>query len=651
MRRPESEDAVTAHKSLTRRSLIIGGAKVGFLLLIAGRLRYLQVTESESLRDLAERNRVNIRMLEPQRGRIFDRNGAVLADNDLNYRILLVREQAGDIETVLRKLARIIPMTEAEIGQKLKEIQSHREFVPVLVAENASWEQIAAVSANSPALPGISTRFGSTRNYPYGSEFAHVLGYVGPVDQAEQNNVYDRDPLLFVPDFQIGKTGLEKSLDLLLRGEAGIRKIEVNVHGREVRELTRKDADPGTDLQISIDRKIQNYVVARTGASVAAATVIDVRSGQILASVSVPTFDPNKFVHGHTVEEFEQLLETPGSPLVNRPLRGLYPPGSTFKMVPALAALESGLITPDENITCDGTHEIQDRVFNCWRRDGHGKVDLRKGLSESCDVYYYVLAERLGIEKINNMARMLGFGMRHDLPIPDIATGQLPTKSWKLDNEGSPWQAGDTLNAGIGQGYVLASTLQLAIMTARIATGLEIRPRLLMSLEGHPVTHEPWKPLTVSANSLELIRDGMFSAINDKNGTAYDSRSIDPAFVIAGKTGTSQVRTITEQERAQGLPDYEELPTNLRDHALFCGFGPYDDPRYAAAVIVEHGGSGSRVAAPIVRDLLMYAYYKDLPPLEAYPEEMRTQIQREQIELQLDDPGLDGDSIQGITQA
>ena len=650
MRRSEME--VYAQRSLSRRSLIIGGAQLALLVTIAGRLRYLQVTEAESLSGLAERNRVNIHMLEPLRGRVFDRDGAVIADNELSYRILIVREQSGDIEQVLRKLSRIIPISESEIETKMKEIRSQREFVPVLVADGVTWEQVAAVAANSPALPGISTGFGSTRHYPFGPELAHVVGYVGPVDRAEQENNDDPDPLLQMPDFRIGKTGIEKSLDRELRGSAGHRKIEVNVQGREIRELNRVDAKPGNDLQISIDRGLQNYAAARVGASIAAAAmVMDVWTGRILASVSAPGFDPNKFVAGHTVAEFEQLLKTPGSPLVNRPFRGLYPPGSTFKMVTALAALESGIATPELEFSCDGRHEVQTRNFHCWRSSGHGAVDLRKAISESCDVYFYQLAERLGIERINSTASRLGLGVQHEIPLTEVAAGKLPTREWKLSLDGEAWLLGDTLNAGIGQGFVLASALQLSVMTSRIATGLQVRPRLLISIGGRPLAADDWPRLDIPPDHLQLIKDGMFAAANDENGTAYDSRSVDASFIIAGKTGTSQVHTITEETREAGIPDYEDLPLQLRDHALFCGFAPFGNPKFAAAVIVEHGGSGSKVAAPIVRDLLMYAHYGALPPLESYPEEFRQQIQREQIELQLDDSVPGGGRFREVTQA
>ncbi len=651
MQRHDTEDSAIAQLALRRRALLIGAGQAAVLLAIAGRLRFLQVTESEPLRDLAERNRINITMLEPLRGRVFARDGTVLANNILNYRILMVREQAGDVEQVLRRLSVIVPLTEAEIRQKIEQVYTHREFVPVLVAENVSWEQVAAVAANAPALPGISTQFGSRRFYPFGPEFAHIVGYVGPVDSAERDSLRDPDPLLFLPDYQIGKTGLEKGMDRQLRGSAGNRRIEVNVQGRELRELARVDANPGADMQISIDPKLQSYASARIGANVAAAVVMNVRSGQILASTSTPAFDPNKFVSGHTVEEFELLLESPGSPLINRPMRGLYPPGSTFKMVTAIAALEAGVTTEEEEIHCDGRHELQNRNFHCWRREGHNEVDLLKSISESCDIYYYVVAERVGIEAINRTARQLGFGVRHDLPFPEVASGQLPTRSWKLENRGQQWLVGDTLNAGIGQGFVLASAMQLAVMTARLATSRQVQPRLLISNSGNPVRPQEWQPVEISQDTLDLIRRGLIAAVNDENATAYDSRSIDPSFLIAGKTGTSQVRTITEAQRRRGLPAYEDLPVRLRDHALFCGYAPYDNPEFAAAVIVEHGGSGSSVAAPIVRDLLMYANYRQIPPLEAYPPELRPRIREEQRQLRLEDSAPSLERPPGVSQA
>ena len=637
----QRETEIEGHRSLTRRCLILGGAQLAVLGAVGGRLGYLQITESESLSGLAERNRVNVGVLEPLRGRIFDRNGRLLAENRSNYRILIVREQSGDPEKVLRRLTRIIPMTESELQEKLEQIFAQREFVPVLVAKNATWQQVAAVSANAPALRGIKTDFGNVRHYPFGAELAHVLGYVGMVSRSEREDVRDNDPLLFLPEFRIGKTGVEKSFDRQLRGRIGNRRIEVNAEGREIRELSRVEASPGTDVQISIDRGLQRFAAARIGPFPAAAVVLNVRTGQILASVSVPAFNPNKFASGFDRGEFEQLLQTKQSPLVNRPMQGLYPPGSTFKLVTALAGLKSGAASAEQSIDCSGSHKLSNRTFHCWQKGGHGKVDLLRSLSESCDVYYYRLAESLGINRISAMAKELGLGVRYDLPIPELAVGELPTESWKYERTNQAWLLGDTLNAGIGQGFVLASALQLTVMTARIATGLKILPRLTLSVDGQASEADSWQQMEIPEAHLNLIRAGMFAAVNDAAGTAYESRSVDPVFPIAGKTGTSQVRTITEELREAGIPGHEDQPVHLRDHALFCGFAPYGAPQIAAAVIVENGGSGSKVAAPICRDLLMRTHYGRSPPLEAYPVELRPQILKERQEFP------DGDSEPG----
>ncbi len=647
----EGPDAVTARKLLGRRALLLGGLQGAVLLTIASRLRYLQVTASPSLSEMAERNRISVRLLQPMRGEVFDRDGLLLAGNLLNYRIMLVREQAGDIDRVLANLRAIIPISDEEIQARIEEIRGHRTFDAVTVAENVTWQQVAQVSANAPALPGISVEYGSTRTYPFERAFAHVIGYVGPVSKEDQQGEADWDPLLHFPGFKIGKTGLEKSLDRELRGSGGNRTIEVNAQGREIREVDGVDAQAGRNLQITIRSGLQAYAAARLGGEAAAIVVIDLSNDHIIASVSAPTFDPNKFISGYTESEFQELLETRGSPLINRPVRSVYPPGSTFKMVTALAALEAGIIGPDDEITCTGEHETQHRTFHCWRSGGHGQVNFRKGLSESCDVYYYLLAQQVDIGPIAAMARKLGLGARTDIPLPDVARGLIPTRDWKLENKQNAWLIGDTLNAGIGQGYVQASALQIAVMTARIATGRRTRPGLLMAIDDNPVTRSSPVPLDIGEDSLELVRDAMFAATNDRLGTAYGSRSFDSSFPIAGKTGTSQVRTISLAERRRGIRQYADLPWKDRDHALYCGFAPYENPRYAIAVIIEHGGSGSQVAAPIARDILMAAHYGKVPPLEAYPPNLRSRIRREQDALEQEMQGTVLGGLTGETQA
>lgn len=627
-------------KRLTRRSLILAGAQVGFMGLLGLRLRYLQVSQGDEYRLLAEENRINIRLLPPARGLIFDRNGVPIAENDQNYRIVMVREQAGDVRKVLDSLAQIIPLSEADYAAALKELKRRAAFVPVTVAEHLTWEQVSIVSANAPALPGVSAEVGLSRAYPLNKDFAHIVGYVGRVTDNDLNRVDDQDPLLQIPKFQIGKNGIELKVERNLRGFAGFKRIEVNSVGRVMREIDRKEGRSGINLNLTIDANVQNYLQARLEGQSTSAVVMDVQNGEILAIGSAPSFDPNKFVTGISIAEYKALNEDPFRPFANKSVQGTYPPGSTFKMMVALAAIENGLISPEETVTCRGHYELGKQRFHCWKRAGHGKINLRDSLKQSCDVYYYEVAQRVGIEKIGEMARKFGLGERMKLPLNGIAAGLIPTKDWKVNKVGEDWRIGDTLNAGIGQGFVLSSPLQLATMAARIASGRAIKPKLLKSVDGVETFVPTAPPLQVSSSALAAIRDGMFAVSNETGGTAYSTRIAEKSMRMSGKTGTSQVRRITEKERRQGVTRNEDLPWKRRDHALFVGFAPFDAPRYAVSVIVEHGGGGSAFAAPIGRDVILETLYKGEPPSSAYPRSQRTRIKNERKKLDLRDPDL-----------
>ncbi len=620
---------------LIRRTVLLGIGQAAVLAVIGGRLRYLHVTESEKLAGLADRNRISIRLLVPERGLIYDRNGLELAANEKHFKILVIKEETEDVAASLERLSRILPISDSLMSRKLEEIASRREHIPVVIIEEAGWEQVAAVSANAPALPGIQAAVGERRIYPIGADTAHLVGFVGKVNREELSDPSDQDPLLEIPDFQIGKSGAELGLDRELRGRAGNQRIEVNARGRVMRELGNAGARHGEGCQLTIDSWLQNFAVARLGEEAASAVVMNVKNGDILAMASVPAFDPNKFSSGITQAEFSRLLNDKRTPLVNRPVQGIYPPGSTLKMMVALAALEENLVTPDEIIDCRGFVEVSGRAFHCWKGGGHQKVDLRKSLSESCDVYYYTIAQRVGIEKLAATARKFGIGVRPSLPLPGIAQGLLPTKEWKQSRHGKPWLIGDTLNAGIGQGYVLASALQLAVMTSRLASGLMVTPRTVFAIGGRKIPEHRFEPVDVSEAHLELIREAMNAAVNSSRGTAYASRTADESFVIAGKTGTSQVRNISKRERRTGIIKNEDLPLKQRDHALFCCYAPSHDPLYAAAVIVENGGSGSAKAAPIARDLLLRAHYGGIPPLRMYPPEVRDEVRQNFLQLKL----------------
>ena len=423
-------------------------------------------------------------------------------------------------------------------------------------------------------------------------------------------------------------------MELDLRGSAGTREVEVNAVGREMRELGREEGRAGDNIQLTVDADLQAYVQARLAGESAAAVVMDTQTGDVLAIGSAPTFDPNKFVRGISSKDYSALLNDKYRPLAAKPAQGTYPPGSTFKMVTALAALEEGVIDPGETVKCWGHIEVHKRRFHCWKRGGHGPVDLAKSLRESCDIYYYDIAQRVGIEKIAEMARKLGLGERHDLPLSAIAQGLIPTKAWKREARSADWVIGDSLNAGIGQGFVLASPLQLTVMTARLATGQAISPRLVRSVNGIETPVRNDGPLEISTSNLNAIREGMYEVVNARRGTAGRSKVVGDDLRMAGKTGTSQVRNITAAERARGVFRNEDLPWERRDHALFVCYAPHDNPRYAVTVVVEHGGGGSTAAAPIARDVMLQAFYQGKPPLEAYPANQRGTIQTRQRDIE-----------------
>lgn len=625
-------------RRITRRGLVVTGLQAGFIGLLAARLRYLQVNQAEEFRLLAEENRINIRLLPPARGLIFDRNDVPVAENHQNYRIVMVREQAGNVDEVLARLTRIVPLSDEDYAQALDALKRRAAFVPITIAEQLTWEQVAAVSANAPALPGVSAEVGLTRYYPLGSDFAHIVGYVGRVTARDLEKVDDQDPLLQIPKFQIGKSGVELKIDRSLRGFAGTKRIEVNALGRIMREIDRKEGRSGANVQLTIDANVQNYLEARLNGQSAAAVVMDVNNGELIAAGSAPSFDPNKFVTGISTAEYQALNDDPYRPFANKTVQGTYPPGSTFKIIVALAAVEDGLIDLDETVNCRGFIELGNQRFHCWKRSGHGKLNLRNSLKHSCDVFYYEMAQRVGIEKIARMARRFGLGERLDLPLNGIAAGLMPTKRWKRRVIGSDWRIGDSLNAAIGQGFVLTSPMQLATMVARLASGRAVVPKLLKSVDGVKTQTIFAPDLGISTSSLRAVRDGMFAVSNERGGTAYSTRIAEKTMRMAGKTGTSQVRRITAKERRQGVTRNEDLPWERRDHALFVAFAPYDAPRYAVSVVVEHGGGGSAFAAPIGRDVLLEALYAGPPPIEAYPASQRTRIMNERKNLPLRRP-------------
>lgn len=506
-------------------------------------------------------------------------------------------------------MAEIVPLHESERRRITREVLRKRRFVPVTVKENLTWEQVAQLELNTPDLPGVSIEVGEIRNYPFASDTAHILGYVGAVSEAELTG----DPVLSLPGFRIGKSGVEKHHEDALRGVAGAMQLEVNAVGRAIRELSRNEGQPGREVQLTLDIGLQQYAQARLAQEVsAAAVVIDVHTGGIYAMASHPSYDPNQFTMGIPASLWNELLRNPATPLSNKAVAGQYAPGSTFKMVVALAGLHFGVTTPRQSAYCPGHMDLGDHRFHCWKKGGHGSVDMVAALQYSCDTYFYDLARRLGIDRIAEMARRFGLGEALGIDLPHERPGLIPSRDWKMATYSKSWQQGETLIASIGQGYVLTTPLQLAVMTARLANGgRAVRPHLTKQIRQGPQEQTSWPSLGVRKEHLEIVLAGMDAVTNHPAGTAFKARITEQGMEMAGKTGTSQVRRITMAERSTGVKKNEQLPWRERDHALFVGFAPVRAPRYACAAIVEHGGGGSAVAAPIVRDILVECQKRD----------------------------------------
>lgn len=614
-------------KLLTRRALLVGGAQVALLATLAGRMYYLQVMQSDRYSMLADENRINIRLLAPPRGRIEDRFGVALADNEPTYRVQIVAEQAGDIPSTLDAVGTLIPVSDTDRRRVLRDIHRKHSFVPVMIRENLSWEEMARIEVNALELPGVSIEQGLTRHYPFADNASHVLGYVAAVSDKELTG---DDPLLELPDFRIGKSGVEKQYDLELRGSAGTMQVEVNAYGRVVRELARENGIPGQDVVLSLDAALQDLAAKRCTDELSGACVLlDAWTGEVLALASSPGYDPAAFSSGLSQSMWHKLVTDPLNPLIDKAIAGIYAPGSTFKPLVAMAGLESGAITTDTTFFCPGFYRLGNTVFHCWKHGGHGTIAVREAIKQSCDVFFYNVADLLGIDRIAAMAHNFGLGELLGIDIPGEKTGLIPTRAWKRATTGVAWQRGDTVSCGIGQSYVSVTPLQLATYAARLVTGRAVVPRLTRSsgimTAASPLAQgvsEKFAPLNFNPKHVEVVLNGMYGVVNEPHGTAYHARIEDPQYAMAGKTGTAQVRHITQAEREHGLRKEADVPWKERDHALFISFAPASAPRYACGVVIEHGGKtigeGGAVAAPIARDVLLEAQKRD--PVRRVPD-------------------------------
>ena len=602
----------------TRRALVLGGAQAVLLTALAGRLYQLQVVETDRFATMAEENRINMRLLAPSRGQIFDRSGVPLAVNRNNFRAMATSDRGRGADLLVERLDQIFSLGETEKVRLLRELRRSRNAQPIVVRENLGWEEVARLEFNAPDLPGVFIDLGQSRDYPEGELMSHIVGYTGRV--ADEDLAGRDDPVLQLATMRFGKKGVERSLEDDLRGRAGAVQVEVNAVGRVVRELERTEGQPGANALLTIDLDIQRFAAEKMKEHQSGSVVVlDVITGDVIAMVSTPGFDPTTFARGITQGEWRDLLDNPERPLHNKAIAGVYPPGSTYKMVTALAALDAKVIDPWTRLACPGYLELGKIKFHCWLKGGHGSTNVSEAIAMSCDCFFYEAARRAGIDRVSDMAQRLGFGKVSELGLPGESAANQPTRVWKQEKIGKAWQHGDTFNLGIGQGYMTATPLQLAIMTARIANGgYEVQPNLLLAkatpreeLVPPPPRTKPTAPsLRLNPQHLAIVRQGMSDVVNSSQGTANALRVKQPELTYAGKTGTAQVKRITEREREMGITQ-ASLPWHLRHHALFVCYGPVDNPRYACAVIVEHGQAGGATAGPIGRDVLIETMKRD----------------------------------------
>ncbi|MGO4166914.1 penicillin-binding protein 2 [Novosphingobium sp. PhB57] len=585
--------AGTLRNSFDRRSIVLGSIQGGVGVLLAARLGYLAIAQNAKYELQAESNRVNLSLIPPRRGWILDRHGTPLASNRADFRVDLIPERVQDAPHTIQTLGKLLNLTPIAMQDLEDKLERARRFAPVEVASGLDWDTFAAVSVRLPDLPGVVTQRGFSRFYPQGPSVGHLIGYVGPASAEEYEK--DRDPVLITPGYKVGKDALEKFYEKDLRGKPGARRVEVTASGRIVRDLDTREDVPGKTLKLTIDADIQDYASRRIGPESAAVVVMDCQTGDILAMCSMPSFDPNSFSDGIGRLEWKMLSDDDHVPLRNKVLRGLYPPGSTVKPMVALSFMEAGL-DPNESVFCGGGLRVGNRVFHCWNHRGHGQVNMAKGIYQSCDVYFYHFAQRIGMDPIAAMAGRLGLGHDFPLPVSGQSYGTVPNPAWKLKKYGKEWQTFDTVNATIGQGYFLVNPLQQVIQASRLASGRIIMPRLV---HGHEQEVAP--SLGIPDDHLAYVRQAMSDVANGP-GSAPHARLPFPDIKLAGKTGTAQVVGLNVGSGKGGLWKH-------RDHGHFICFAPFDNPRFACSVVVEHGG-GSGSAYPIARDVLTYVFDK-----------------------------------------
>ncbi len=588
--------------SFTRRAMFLGAAQGGVGLLLVGRMAWLTIAEHDKYTALAESNRARSTLIPPRRGWIVDRVGQPIAINRSDFRVDLIPDLLANPEAEIELLQNILQLAPEDVERLHDNLPKAAGFQPVQVAEDLDYEHFAAVNLHLPDLPGVVPARGFSRFYPAGPAVAHLIGYVGSASADDYKK--DKNPLLITPGFKIGKQALEKSFEPMLRGQPGLKPSEVTARGKLVRELPARAEMPGQTLQLTIDAGLQTYLAERMGDQSGSIVVIDTQNGDILAMVSMPAYDPNSFSKGISHDEWNMLSANDHLPLVNKTLQGLYPAGSTVKPMNAMALLEAG-VSPDETVSCSGALRVGNSFFHCWRHQGHGAISMHRAIEQSCDIYFYQMARKVGTAVLAGMHKRLGLGEKFPLPFGSQRYGTVPDPTWKLRKYHKEWTVSDTLNSAIGQGYTLVNPLQIAVAAARIASGKALIPRIV-----HRHSDQPPRPMGVSAEHLAIIHSAMGDVVGP-GGTANSARMQVPGVAMGGKTGSAQVRRISMADRAAGraVALGTQGEWKLRDHGLFVSFAPVGEPRYAAGIILEHAGHGA-AAAQIARDAYTYLYDK-----------------------------------------
>ena len=602
-----SETFENKSRLITRRMFILSSLKIAVFIGIICRLFYLQISENIKWRSLSDKNRLREWKIPPQRGIIEDYFGEKIAKNSQVFQLHMIPEDVPNLEELFFRLSKIIDFNERKKSNLIKRLKKRKPWEPIIISDNLSWSEFSRLNLFLHETPGIKPVVSIARKYIEDGSFSHIIGYVSAVSVKDlENSALLRK--INIPGLKTGKNGLEKSLNEDMIGKPGLQRFEVNAYGKRIKELKFVEGTAGKNYRTTLDIDVQKFTSELLKDKSGSICVMDIYTGDIIAMVSSPTFDANKFVHGIDTKDWQDLINDDKKPLINKSIAGLYPPGSTIKPLVALSALENDVISPNTTTECKGVIELYGHTYHCWKEKGHGFLRLREGIKQSCDIYFYEVARRLGVDRLAETANKFGLGNKVFDILDEERTGLVPSTKWKLKNIGRGWLLGETLLAGIGQGYFQVTPIQLCLMTAQLANGgYKIKPKIIYNAQALQSTtdasREQFGQLYRNQENVKFVLDAQFGATNEPMGTSYRSRHVKPEYIFAGKTGTSQIRSITEEERELKIKQ-KDLPYKRRDHALFTAFAPYKNPRYAFSVVIEHGGAGSSAAAPLAKKVI-----------------------------------------------